>query len=285
MSIVNEYRPELIDYQHIYECIEFQWKAWALETNTTKFVIGISGGKDSSVVAALASRIFGRDNVFGVLMPCGDQPDYNDAVELCEFLGIRYITVPIEDGVSKIENSIQKEFFDNNISYTETSRINLPARVRMTTLYAIAQSVGGKVINTCNLSEDCMGYSTLFGDDCGSYAPLKNLTCTEVKYLGKWLGLPINLYTKAPSDGLCGKSDEENFGFSYFILDTIIRTGNCSNYQIFNKAFQRYNKNKFKTKIVNLPSPNFSFYSKDNNKLSYYSNYFEIMDKSYELKI
>jgi NAD+ synthase len=283
MSIVNEYIPSQIDYDDIYECIESQWKAWALKTNTTKFVIGISGGKDSSVVAALASRIFGSENVIGVLMPCGEQPDYNDAVELCNFLNIQGITIPITDGVSKLEDSIRENLFESNYLYKRNSEINLPARIRMATLYAVAQSVDGKVINTCNLSEDCMGYSTLFGDDCGSYAPLKKLTCTEVKYLGKWLGLPEKFYNKIPSDGLCGKTDEENFGFSYYALDSIIRTGNCSNsnYYILNEAFQRYINNRFKTKIVNLPSPNFSFYSIDNNRLSYYSNYLATMAERY----
>lgn len=184
----------------------------------TKAVIGISGGKDSSVAAAVCARALGRDRVLGVLMPQGEQSDISFSHLLVQTLGIPSVTVNIGATVSS--------FFDELKTKMEPSRqalVNTPARIRMTTLYAVAATVGGRVVNTCNLSEDWVGYSTKFGDAAGDFSPLSSLTVSEVKQIGKALGLPDQLINKTPTDGLSGKTDEENLGFTYQALDDYIR--------------------------------------------------------------
>jgi len=253
-----QYNATKLSYQLIYNSIVNQWTDWAIKTNTTKVVIGISGGKDSSVVATIAVRIFGKENVYGVLMPQTEQE--NEAYMICEFLGIKPLTVEIGTAVNDILSQFNSgDPNSNNLALppSEQTKTNLPARIRMATLYAVAQTVGGKVINTCNLSEDMVGYSTLFGDDCGAYAPLKDLTATEVKYLGKHLGLPEWAWNKTPSDGLCGKTDEDNLGFTYEALDEIIRTGETYKASFAQKVsiYRKHWNNRFKTQLIRLPYP------------------------------
>lgn len=248
----KKYTGEL-PWEKIYDTIRFDWSRWAIDTNTSKFIIGISGGKDSTCCAALATKIFGKGNVVGVLMPNGIQSDIEDARNVCKQLGIVSFEINIKEAVESITNGI-------NLIYDISSqaKINLPARIRMATLFAVAQSIGGKVINTCNASENYIGYSTLFGDDCGAYSPLAQLTCTEVKNFTKWLGVDEGLAFKAPSDGLCGKSDEDNLGFTYFELDKYIRIGEWSDYNTFKKIRDLRKKNKFKEEIIHLPHPQLS---------------------------
>ena len=181
-------------------------------------VVGISGGKDSSVVAALCVQALGTDRVIGVLMPDGIQPDIDAAELLVNHLGIRHYVVNIHDAVEGLKKSIPFEL-------SRQSEINLPARIRMSTLYAVSQSHNGRVANTCNLSEDWVGYSTRYGDAAGDFSPCSHLTVQEVKAIGSVLGLPEELVHKVPIDGLSGKSDEENLGFTYAELDRYIRTG------------------------------------------------------------
>ena len=176
-------------------------------------VVGISGGKDSSVAAALCVEALGKDRVIGVLMPCGIQKDIDMARKLVEHLGIQSYTVNIESAVQGITNEIAE------LELSVQAKTNLPPRVRMAVLYAVSQSVNGRVVNTCNLSEDWVGYSTRYGDSVGDFSPLSRLTVTEVKAIGRILGLPDELVDKVPVDGLCGKTDEENLGFSYEMLD------------------------------------------------------------------
>ena len=188
-------------------------------------VIGISGGKDSSVTAALVSRALGKERVVGVMMPDGIQPDIDDSKMVVDFLGIRNYTVNIHEAVEWLKNALTEA--GSNIS--DNTRINIPPRVRMTTLYAIAQGLeeGGRVINTCNKSEDYIGYSTKFGDSAGDMSVLASLTVEEVLQIGDYLGLPAKLVHKAPSDGLCGLTDEDKIGFTYNTLDKYIATGIC----------------------------------------------------------
>ncbi|MBQ3331263.1 MAG: NAD(+) synthase [Ruminococcus sp.] len=181
-------------------------------------VVGISGGKDSSIVAALCVQALGKDRVIGVLMPCGEQADIDKAQLLVDFLGIRHFIVNIKDAVEGITAAIPFELSDQ-------SRVNLPPRIRMATLYAVSQSHNGRVANTCNLSEDWVGYSTRYGDSVGDFSPCSHFTVDEVKQIGRLLGLPAELVDKVPSDGLCGKTDEDNLGFTYAQLDRYIRTG------------------------------------------------------------
>lgn len=183
-------------------------------------VVGISGGKDSSIAAALCVEALGKDRVIGVLMPKGNQHDIDKAYQLVNHLGIRHYEINVEDAVEGVLKNLPKE-----IEITSQTVQNIPPRIRMTTLYAVSQSMNGRVCNTCNLSEDWVGYSTRYGDSVGDFSPLSFLTVTEVKQIGHLLGLPAELVEKTPIDGLCGKTDEENLGFTYAELDVYIRTG------------------------------------------------------------
>ena len=187
-------------------------------TPQTKAVIGISGGKDSSVAAAVCVKALGKDRVIGVLMPQGEQADISYSHLLVNTLGIKSYTINIGETVSAFMDELKKHMEPSNQAV-----VNTPARVRMTTLYAVAACHNGRVVNTCNLSEDWVGYSTKFGDAAGDFSPLSDLTVTEVLQVGEYLGLPNELVHKVPIDGLCGKTDEENLGFTYAMLDKYIR--------------------------------------------------------------
>ncbi|MBP5177275.1 MAG: NAD(+) synthase, partial [Clostridia bacterium] len=182
-------------------------------------VVGVSGGKDSSVTAAILVAALGKDRVIGVLMPDGEQSDISYSHLLCKHLGIKNHTVNIGGATRAVMDAT------GDIEATYQAKVNLPPRVRMATLYYVSQSLNGRVANTCNLSEDYVGYSTRYGDSVGDFAPLCNFTVTEVRAIGAYLGLPKELIDKTPSDGLCGKTDEDNLGFSYAELDAYIREG------------------------------------------------------------
>lgn len=216
-------------------------------------VIGISGGKDSSVVAALLVEALGKDRVIGVLMPNGEQSDIEYAQLLVNHLGIRNYTVNIADAVNGVLKNLPAD-----MEVSSQTIINLPPRIRMSTLYAISQSNNGRVVNTCNLSEDWVGYSTRYGDAAGDFSPLAHITVTEVKAIGYELGLPKELIEKKPSDGLSGKTDEDNLGFTYATLDKYIRTGVCEDPEIKAKIDDKYEKNKFKLEIM----PSFKYGNK-----------------------
>ncbi len=209
-------------------------------------VIGISGGKDSSVCAALCVQALGKDRVIGVLMPNGTQSDIADSRQLVEYLGIRSVTVNIAGAV----DAIHTQFRAARIAATAQTEINLPPRVRMSVLYAVSQSMNGRVINTCNLSEDWVGYSTRYGDGAGDVSLLGKLTVQEVKALGREMGLPENLVEKTPSDGLCGSSDEQKLGFSYAVLDRYIREGDCEDPVIREKIDELHRANRFKLELI-----------------------------------
>ena len=186
-------------------------------------IVGLSGGKDSSVVAALCVRALGADRVHGVLMPCGEQWDIDVSRGLVDLLGIRHSVVNIKAGVDSVFEAIRA----GGLEPDRQAIVNTPARIRMATLYAVSAILGGRVANTCNLSEDWVGYATKFGDAAGDFSPLSWLTVTEVRALGRELGLPAGVVDKTPEDGLSGLSDEENLGFTYEVLDRYIREGIC----------------------------------------------------------
>ena len=223
-------------------------------------IIGISGGKDSSVVAALCVEALGKDKVIGVLMPDGEQSDISDSYALVDHLGIRFVVVNIENAIYSTLHSILAGVKKNDkmFEFSEQTTVNLPPRIRMATLYAISQSMNGRVANTCNLSEDWVGYSTRFGDSVGDFSPLAKLTTDEVVAIGDACGLPYNLTHKVPSDGLCGKTDEDNFGFTYEALNKYIRTGVCENLAFKEKIDRMHEKNKFKLE----PMPCFEYNEK-----------------------
>lgn len=213
-------------------------------------VVGISGGKDSSVAAALCVEALGKDRVIGVLMPKGEQADIDAAYMLVNHLGIKYYEINIKDAYDSIVDAMPKE-----LSLTAQSVQNLPPRIRMTTLYAVSQSVNGRVVNTCNLSEDWVGYSTRYGDSVGDFSPMSNLTVTEVKEIGRVLHLPDELVDKTPIDGLCGKSDEENLGFTYAELDRYIRTGEIDNPETKALIDKKHKANLFKLQLMPVFKP------------------------------
>lgn len=208
-------------------------------------IVGISGGKDSSVVAALCVEALGKDRVIGVLMPNGTQADIDVSKHLVEYLGIRNHIVNIEASVKGL-----KEELKNHLDISEQTVINLPPRIRMATVYAIGQSLNGRVANTCNLSEDWVGYATRYGDGAGDFSPLSNLTVTEVRAIGRELGLPSEFVDKVPTDGLCGKTDEENLGFTYETLDKYIRDGVCEDKRIKEIIDKKHAANLFKLQLM-----------------------------------
>ena len=225
-----------------------------VKTGGIKAVIGISGGKDSSVTAALCVKALGKENVIGVIMPDGVQSDLAFAKEICKFLDIKNTIVNIEN-ITKLFLKSLKEIDEELISQASNqSKLNLPPRVRMTLLYAISQSIyNSRVINTSNISEDWIGYATIYGDTAGAFSPLGMLTSDEVIQIGEFIGLPEPFIKKKPSDGLTGKTDEDIFGFSYEVLNKYIRQGICEDEDIKNKidAMHKYSRHKF------LPIPMF----------------------------
>ena len=232
-----------------------QWIREWFEQNgkDCKAIIGISGGKDSSVVAALCVEALGKDRVRGVMMPNGVQSDIKDSELLCEFLDIAYRKVNIGKTCEQLMRDMGH--CPPIVELPEQAKINLPPRIRMATLYAVSQSDNGRVACTDNLSEAYIGYSTRWGDNVGDFCPLANLTSEEVVAVGDALGLPYELTHKVPSDGLCGKTDEDRFGFTYKVLNKYIRTGVCEDEEIKNKIDAMHQKNLFKLQ----PIPTFPY--------------------------
>ena len=217
----------------------------------TKAVVGISGGKDSSIVAALCKEALGRERVLGALMPQGDQQDIDVSYALCKALDIPYIEINVGEPVRALYNAVEK----TGLKLNAVATVNTPARIRMAALYAVSGIVGGRVANTSNLSEDWVGYATKFGDSAGDFSPLSNLTVTEVIAVGRELGLAPMFVDKVPIDGLCGRTDEENLGFSYTMLDRYIREGVCEDEIVKEKIDRLHRMNLHKLH----PMPAFRF--------------------------
>lgn len=225
------------------ECV--QWIRDFFEENGKgcNAVLGISGGKDSSIVAALCAEALGKDRVIGVLMPNGEQADIDMAKLLVSHLGIKHYIINIKDAVEGLKKSIPFELSAQSLT-------NLPPRIRMSTVYAVSQTHNGRVANTCNLSEDWVGYSTRYGDSVGDFSPCSNLTVQEMKQIGRLIGLPSELVDKVPSDGLCGKTDEDNLGFTYAELDRYIREGVIENPESKAKIDRLHKMNLFKLQLM-----------------------------------
>lgn len=232
-----------------------QWLRAIFEENgkDCNAVVGISGGKDSAVAAALCAEALGPDRVIGVMMPDGWQRDADDARAVITHLKIRWTYLNIGEACTAILDKMERIYSHEESSTPDAkmipsaqTKINLPARIRMATLYAISQSNNGRVINTCNLSEDYVGYSTRYGDAAGDFAPLAGLTTDEVIAIGEACGLPHDLVHKPPSDGLCGKTDEDNLGFTYAVLNLYIRTGECEDADTKRRIDEMCVRNRFK---------------------------------------
>ena len=238
-----------IDYKRLKnDCVQWIHDWFEHNGKGCNAVVGLSGGKDSTIVAALCVEALGKEKVIGVAMPDTLQ-GLNDADKIAEYLGIHFLNIPIGRITDEFHN------FNSLINLSEQAIQNIPPRVRMSMLYAVAQSMFGRVACTCNLSEDYIGYSTLFGDSVGSFAPLSNLTVTDVIALGHELGLPSEWVDKTPDDGLPNSSpDEVKFGFTYATLDKYIRTGVCEDEVILNNINERHYKNLFKSLIIRIPS-------------------------------
>lgn len=202
------------------KCIQWIRDWFDINGKGCNAVIGISGGKDSSVVAALCVAALGKDRVIGIMMPNGEQFDIDYSIELCKILDIKNYTINIKDAYAGFIKG-----FDNQFEMSEQARVNISPRIRMAALYAASQSMNGRVANTCNLSEDWVGYATRYGDAAGDFGPISNFTVEEVRAIGRELGLPAKFTDKPPLDGLCGKTDEDNLGFTYQTLDDYIRRG------------------------------------------------------------
>lgn len=262
----------------IYDKIIKGIQDYCVNTGCRGFVLGISGGKDSTVVAKLLVDAIGADKVLGILMPNGEQADIKDSIKVCELLGINYHTVNIgnvynsllsavhepETSNTKMIPDIDGSFYPetepfNRITTTNNgfqfqispkARTNIPPRLRMTVLYAIAQSIGYRVCGTGNKSEHYIGWFTKWGDSACDFNPIANLTCTEVIELGHYMELPDDLVNKTPADGLTGKSDEENFGFTYKELDEYLTGLSITlNSDKFNEM---HKKSQHKTKVYEL---------------------------------
>lgn len=195
-----------------------------------KAILGISGGKDSTIAAALCVEALGADRVIGVLMPQGKQNDISDSYEVVARLKLQYHVVNIGAACEELYRFLADAVYLSNgmnaIKSNSMITTNTPARLRMATLYAVAALYPhSRVVNTCNRSEDYVGYSTKFGDAAGDFSPLGNLTVREVLAIGDILDLPHHLVHKTPSDGMCGKTDEDNLGFTYEELDDYLLNG------------------------------------------------------------
>lgn len=232
------------------QCVEWIRDFFEKNGKGCNAVLGISGGKDSSVAAALCVEALGKDRVIGVLMPCGEQADIDASYTLVNHLGINYYVVNIKDAVEGLKSAMPFALSTQTVT-------NIPPRIRMATVYAVAQSHNGRVVNTCNLSEDWVGYSTRYGDAAGDFSPLSHLTVQEVKAIGSVLGLPRELVEKVPTDGLCGKTDEDNLGFTYAELDRYIRTGEIENKEHKELIDKKHVMNQFKLELMPSFDPKF----------------------------
>lgn len=235
-----------------------------------KAVIGISGGKDSTVAAALLVRALGAERVIGVMMPQDVQRDIDDSRRVCEVLGISSYEIDIGPACSALYRSMDEGIdFDHQVENVSAISSNTPARMRMATLYAVAALVHGRVANTCNWSEDFVGYSTKYGDAAGDFGVLCNYAVREVIAMGEVLSqemnIPIELIVKTPSDGMCGKTDEDNLGFTYATLDAMLLDDVIPDYETYRNIMTRYKRNIHKTNCIRLPAPHTLIYRRCRN--------------------
>ena len=227
----------------------------------SKAIIGISGGKDSTVAAMLLVKALGKDRVVGVMMPESVQKDIDDSRRVCDVLGIQSYEVDIGPSCAALYRSIDEAYdFDHTVKNISAITTNTPCRIRMTTLYVIAALVGGRVANTCNWSEDYVGYSTKYGDLAGDFAILSRYTVREVITMGcvlaKEFNIPVELIAKTPSDGMCGKTDEDNLGFTYDTLDSLLLDNIVPEYKVYRNIMERHSRNRHKELAIRLPAPN-----------------------------
>ena len=245
-----------MEIKEIHDNIITWIKDWFKDKPNANAIIGISGGKDSTVCAALLAEAIGKQNVFGVMMPNGIQKDISDSQKVVELLGINGMTVNIGLAYETLSSAIDTNLTGVSSKNVSMYSTNTPARLRMTTLYGIAATIGGFVVNTCNFSEDFVGYSSKYGDSAGDFSLLCKLTKTEVVALGDYMNLPKELIHKTPSDGMCGKSDEDNMGFTYDTLDEYLLKGlRPKAEEVWNKICKMHNHPNTALKLIPMPHP------------------------------
>lgn len=233
------------------ECVDWIRDWFDKNGKDCNAIIGISGGKDSTVVAALCKKALGADRVIGIMLPNGVQSDISDSREIIKHLGIRHAEININLAANAMlagmvsTKTLAAEMGVGTVPSRQTTE-NLPPRIRMAALYMVAQSFNGRVSNNCNLSENYIGYSTIYGDTAGDFSPISHFTVSEVIEIGKVLGIPERFLVKPPSDGLCGKTDEEKIGFTYAVLDEYIRTGIIYDPKTKERIDKMHEQNRFK---------------------------------------
>lgn len=230
-------------------CISWIQEWFCKNAPSKKAVIGISGGIDSAVAAALCYVALGKERCVGVVIP----NMYQEDLPLANIISMLYCHENVCINIGKTYADILTQLTDNRIIASDQTRINLPARLRMSILFAVAQSVGGMVVNTSNLSESYVGYDTLFGDQCGALSPLGMLTKTEIREMAKYLKLPRTVINKEPADGLSGRTDEESFGFTYKELDNYLRNGGIGvSENTINEIERKHAMSAYKRNMVTL---------------------------------
>ncbi len=207
----------------------------------SRVVLGISGGKDSTVAAALCARALGKENVYGVMLPDGEQKDISDSRRVCEALGIQQRTInigPMHEYLREVTDqkgsvAAEGEF---SVPYNRESDVNVGPRLRMTTLRYMAQAMNARLVGTGNFSEITVGYCTKDGDTSSDFSLLGDLTSVEVVQVGLTMEeIPEDLVVKTPTDGLSGKSDEERLGVTYQQIHDYIRLGTSGSEEVDEK--------------------------------------------------
>ena len=236
-------------------------RALAKEQGFTRVVLGVSGGKDSTVCAALCARAFGPENVYGVMLPDGEQKDISDSVRVCDALGIQRRTINIgamHQALKAVTDQQEATAGEGEfaIPYSRESDINVGPRLRMTTLRYIVQALGARLVGTGNLSEATVGYCTKDGDTSCDFSLLGAVTSVEVVQIGLTMPeLPRDLVEKTPSDGLSGKSDEERLGLRYADIHAFIQLGTCGDAATDEKIRAKERANMFKRRMPTVLDP------------------------------
>ena len=233
-------------YKHVENAIK--WIKGYVENSGAKgVVVGNSGGKDSAVVIAMATKALGCDRVLAVSMPCYSlDSDVEDAELVASTFGVKMLNIDLNntfDVYEKMINSVLNS--ELTMELNDESKVNSKPRLRMTTLYSIAQTMNYLVIGTGNLCEIMVGYTTKWGDNSCDFNPIGNFTVEEVLEIGKYLGVPENILLKSPADGLGFQTDEEKMGIKYKQISEMIETGNTDEIAK-ERIINMYNKSKHK---------------------------------------